>query len=973
MAERFGKGKGAKRIDQEIEKRLENDKRLINFAKTLNTLYEGAADIQKEIQQEQGKQQTQLGKNSKIYKELRDIAKDHNDLISRSNVGKGVFNRLTRQNTATAKLNQVLVERQLSGEKDKYDTFKKQYDVSQDALETAYEGLGLLKQRTPLENKLLQVQDKYAESYDEMTPKERELMELQMRRMKVAIRMEKVQTAINDVLGEQATSIKNLVKSARTFLNPFTAVLGILAASIARVFTLDKALTDGARSAGALRSQFEGVSSELADSRGELLKFGVDSGMANKIAGEIAKNQGVITTDIAKATVEVAKFASVLGMSEADSAKLFTDFQGVLGVSADSVGNVLELAQGMSAAAGVPLAGVLEDVKNMSEETAALFAGNPQQLLKASIEARSLGLSVDQITKSLGSVTDIQGQFNKQAELSALLGKRVNLLEVQRLKFQGKTTEAVEALNKQLFTSTTASGRLAEFDKLDVVRKSKIAEAAGLTVKEFRNQFEIQKKQSQLSATQLKQIQEERDLQQRIASQGKALLDRITKLFSPLIEKAITFSLNFLEGLDFTPYIQKLSDFLKSDTAMSIKDSIVEGFKVALEISKKIFSFMQENPKLAIGLALGAGALMKGIMMLKGGAFGGIMKFAPMAMKALPAIAGLAGVIAGGFMAVKNIGTIFSKDEKTKDIEKTKAMSSMAGMAVGGTVGFALGGPIGAAIGASIGGAIGQMDFGQKLIGNILSQDTIDRLKGVVVMIKGMADAAINAFMGAEGESIGSRIGKAIGAAFAAFDLVKAIGASLTIAEDLLIIVGDIIGGVFGATGFGLKMSNAIRSGIDTVISYFATIPDRFRLIGAKLDAKITEALVFDIKGVRVFGASDEEIAAKQARVRQLDQEIKDRMDKRTLGAKGGPAGENADFSVSTVNDAIIKPDGQVVRFSPDDTAVLAREGIAPDMSETNELLKQLIAQQGGGQSTIQLNIDGKKVGQAIANSRYRE
>ena len=83
----------------------------------------------------------------------------------------------------------------------------------------------------------------------------------------------------------------------------------------------------------------------------------------------------------------------------------------------DSVGNVLELAQEMSAAAGVPLAGVLEDVKNMSEETAALFAGQPQQLLKASIEARGLGLSVDQITKSLSSVTDIQGQFNKQSEL----------------------------------------------------------------------------------------------------------------------------------------------------------------------------------------------------------------------------------------------------------------------------------------------------------------------------------------------------------------------------------------------------------------------------------------------------------------------------------------------------------------------------------------------------------------------------
>ena len=49
---------------------------------------------------------------------------------------------------------------------------------------------------------------------------------------------------------------------------------------------------------------------------------------------------------------------------------------------------------------------------------------------------------------------------------------------------------------------------------------------------------------------------------------------------------------------------------------LGIKDSIVEGFKTALEISKKIFNFMKENPKLAVGLALGIGALMKGIKML---------------------------------------------------------------------------------------------------------------------------------------------------------------------------------------------------------------------------------------------------------------------------------------------------------------------------------------------------------------------
>ena len=86
---------------------------------------------------------------------------------------------------------------------------------------------------------------------------------------------------------------------------------------------------------------------------------------------------------------------------------------------------------------GFPLAGVLEDVKNMSEETAAIL-GQPQQLLKGFSISRGLGLSVDQITKSLSSVTDIQGQFNKQSELSALLGRRVNLLEVNRLKLSGE-------------------------------------------------------------------------------------------------------------------------------------------------------------------------------------------------------------------------------------------------------------------------------------------------------------------------------------------------------------------------------------------------------------------------------------------------------------------------------------------------------------------------------------------------------
>ena len=158
---------------------------------------------------------------------------------------------------------------------------------------------------------------------------------------------------------------------------------------------------------------------------------------------------------------------------------------------------------------------------------------------------------------------------------------------------------------------------------------------------------------------------------------------------------------------------------------------------------------------------------------------------------------------------------------------------------------------IGAAIGASIGGAIGQMDFGRKLIGNIISPDTINGIKSIVTNIKD-TNAAIAAFRGSEERVLVQELEKQLEQQLNAFDFVGAFVGGLKIVEDLLIIVGDVIGGVFGAESFGLKMSNAIRSGVDIVISYFATIPDRFRLIGAKIDAKVTEALSFDILGKRI-------------------------------------------------------------------------------------------------------------------------
>ena len=92
MAERHGgrsgsrDARGGTRRDQEIEGRLKGTKRLIDFNKTLNTLYEGAAEIQREIQREMGLQETQMSKSDKTASKLRDIAKEHANLVGKKGV-----------------------------------------------------------------------------------------------------------------------------------------------------------------------------------------------------------------------------------------------------------------------------------------------------------------------------------------------------------------------------------------------------------------------------------------------------------------------------------------------------------------------------------------------------------------------------------------------------------------------------------------------------------------------------------------------------------------------------------------------------------------------------------------------------------------------------------------------------------------------------------------------------------------------
>ena len=893
----------------------------------------------------------------KLDKEMEDISK------SLSSLGKG-FSKLLGIGTTASSVADELGEKEKGRLTDNKRLLLQNQKIVNDKFKTLTKELGLTKNLNQYQSAAVNISEQLKQDAKraigdkkKLSEEEIKILKRQRRQLKIMGTIHDINEAITDTLGEQTSQFRSLIKSATIFMNPLTAVFGILGATIGSVFEIEAGLFKGAQSAGALKGQMQSTSAELEKSKAQLQLLGVSFGYASEVAGELAKTQGMIGKDGAAFATAVAPLANTLGMGAAEAAKLASSMKNTFGFTADTAEQQLDSIMRDAAKAGVPVAAIMDEIANASDTTAGLFAKNPQQLAKASIEARGLGLTMSQITKNLDNITDLQGTFTKQAELSSILGRRVNLLQVNGLLFQGKTTDAVKEYNRQVFKSVDAQGRIDEFNDMNIIKQKMVADGLGMTVKEYQKALAVQADQANMTEAELEALDQQQKLTDKLKNRALTGLEKITRIFRPVFNQIFETLLDIFDSINFEGMAKSVGEIFSSDNIKSFVDKLVSGFQKAKDFAGKIVGFVSENPKLAGGLLAGFFALKKGIGMLTGGAFGPIAKVLPMAMKALPAIGGIAGVIAAGFMAVQNLSTLFGGRDKADRIEKTKALSSSAGMMVGAGIG-AIFGPIGMAIGAALGGFIGGTDFGQKLFRGIFPESTITKLISMFDNLKDAGDKLFEVFSSTEGEGLGQRIGKALRAAFDEIDWLSLLGTGATLIEDVLIFLTDVVGGIFGVEGLGKTVSDALRSGLDFIVAYVKSIPDKFKILGMKLSLAIDKMLRIKSLGI---GKSDAELAKQEAEIATAEMQMQQKFLKnittdRAVGAR--------------VDDAIIKPNGEIIRFNPNDTAVLSKEGIAPDMSETNELLRQLIQQQSG--TPIQLNIDGQKVGQAIANSRYR-
>ena len=300
----------------------------------------------------------------------------------------------------------------------------------------------------------------------------------------------------NDTINA-AESLANKVKEFTDLLSSPTA-LG--AATLALVGSLLKDIGDSALEArqelGTAAGESLKIAGNLKIASLQAKLLGGSTQQAEAAAKGLVEEFGSLDVLTASTASGVASLTARFGISGANAAKLLKQLSAINGESIETNINTLETVGNLAEANRVAPALVLNDLAE-STETFAKFAGDGNnELAKAAVEARKLGLNLATVDRVAESLLDFETSIEKQLEAQVLLGRNLNLDRARQLALSGDLEGVLAEVKNQV-------GGAAEFAKLDVIQRKALAAAVGLEVGEL---SKLVSKQNEAAAAQEKQV-----------------------------------------------------------------------------------------------------------------------------------------------------------------------------------------------------------------------------------------------------------------------------------------------------------------------------------------------------------------------------------------------------------------------------------------------------------------------------------
>jgi len=307
-------------------------------------------------------------------------------------------------------------------------------------------------------------------------------------------------------LANQKSELMRLQISKRVLdvTNKIKGAIGIAAilASVSKIAQQFAATLDTiGKQFGSLNVLGEGFKQELLSSQEAVVGIGATIEDVVAATNELSSEFGLSLDQAADLSAQVIDTARAVGLSNEEAARLSGILQTTSGLSGEQAERLTEGAFQLAAANRVNPSAVLRDMAASSEAFALFSQDGGDNLAKAAIQARALGLSLDTTSKIAEGLLDFEQSITKEVEASVLIGRQLNFQKARELALNNDIEGAITNVVSQL-------GSEAEFNRLNSIQRKAIADSIGVSVADMAKMVANQGKSNILAGETAKSFQD---------------------------------------------------------------------------------------------------------------------------------------------------------------------------------------------------------------------------------------------------------------------------------------------------------------------------------------------------------------------------------------------------------------------------------------------------------------------------------
>lgn len=475
-----------------LEAKLESyGKKLVEYAK----VQQKQADLDKEITAQEDKlKQLRGGAGQQFVDNLKDQVENRRKLGEETNKLSSLESQLFQAQTGS---NQALIDQlqdQIDRQAEKVDKLRLEQQSYKELITDHSKLVALLGEEGAKIARQLILNQNLKEVYGDYITNHKAEIDLINQTLTGEERKLAIQKYVVKTLQEENYLVKNTLKLRKEISNALGLDQITLAAIIKQAFTLDKIYNEHAKQLGISRGEVKGMATAYANSSasaGSLASFGSSFARTNKniveASSELNKSLGTAAFLSKERLHDQVTLTKLMGL-DVESATKVQHLSIVSGKSnkqvLDSVNNQV-LALGKQKGIYLDNRQILSDVAKVSGQLAAQYKNNPELLAKAVVQAKELGLTLQQTAAMGDKLLDFPSSIESELKAELLTGKALNLEQARYYALMGDSAQAAKELMDNV-------GGIAEFQNLNVLQQRAMAEAVGMTKDELADSLKQQ-------------------------------------------------------------------------------------------------------------------------------------------------------------------------------------------------------------------------------------------------------------------------------------------------------------------------------------------------------------------------------------------------------------------------------------------------------------------------------------------------